>query len=115
MANKFLQSLEDVGKVFLKILADCDKAAVIAEPFVDVAFPALAPIYNAAANGAAAGLTAGKSAYNPAGTDEENVVAIALAVEPVVVQYAQTSGLPAPTTAQILKYAQALAASLKAI
>ena len=112
MANKFLSTLESIGKVFVTIFKDADKVAVAAEPFVDIAFPALAPIYNASANGAAAAIKAGQGAVVSTNTEAQNVVAVAIAVEPVLAQFAKDSGLPAPTTAIILQYAEALAASL---
>ena len=113
MANKFLSTLESIGKIFVTIFKDAEKVAVVAEPFVDIAFPHLAPIYNAAANGAAAAVKAGQGAVVSTNTDTQNVVSVAIAVEPVLAQFAKDSGLPAPTTATILQYAEALAASLK--
>jgi hypothetical protein len=113
MANKFLSKLESISKVFVTIFKDAEKIAVVAEPFVDIAFPHLAPIYNAAANGAAAAVKAGQGAVVSTNTETKNVVAVAIAVEPVLAQFAKDSGLPAPTTATIIAYAEALAASLK--
>ena len=113
MANKFISTLESIGKVFLTIFKDAEKVAVVAEPFVDIAFPHLAPIYNAAANGAAAAVKAGQGAVVSTNTETENVDAVAIAVAPVLEQFAKDSGLPAPTTATIIQYAEALAASLK--
>ena len=115
MANKFISTLETISKVFITIFKDAEKVAVVAEPFVDIAFPHLAPIYNAAANGAAAAVKAGQGAVVSTNTPTENVVAVAVAVEPVLAQFAKDSGLPAPTTAIILQYAEALAATLKVI
>ena len=114
MANKFEQTLENIGKAFVKVLEGVDKAAVVAEPFVDIAFPVLAPIYNTAANGAAAAIKAGQGVYNPQASDTDNLLAIALAVEPLLVQYAQQAGLTAPTMAVVLQYAAALQKSLAA-
>jgi hypothetical protein len=114
MANKIEQALESIGKGFVKVFEDVDKAAVVAEPFVDIAFPVLAPIYNAAANGAAAAIKAGQGAVSSTNTEVQNLLAIALAVEPLLVQYAQQAGLSAPTTATVLQYAGALQASLAA-
>jgi hypothetical protein len=115
MANKLISTLETISKVFLTIFKDAEKVAVIAEPFVDIAFPDLAPIYNAAANGAAAAVKAGQGAVVSTNTEAQNIVAIAIAVEPVLAQFAKDSGLPAHTTAIILQYAEALAASLKTL
>ncbi len=114
MANKFEQTLENIGKGFAKVLEGVGKAAAVAEPFVDIAFPFLAPIYNAAANGAAATIKAGQGVYNPQASDSDNLFAIALAVEPLLVQYAQQAGLTRPTTAVVLQYAAALQKSLAA-
>ena len=44
----------------------------------------------------------------------DNLLAIALAVEPLLVQFAQQAGLTAPTTATVLQYAAALQKSLAA-
>lgn len=112
--NKFEQTIQNIGKVFEKVFVDVDKAAVIAEPFVDIAFPFLAPIYNAAANGAAAAIKAGQGVYNPQASETDNLLAIALAVEPLLVQYAQQAGLTPPTTTTVLQYATALQKSLAA-
>ena len=112
MANQFEQKLEAFGKSFLKIFEGVDKVAVVAEPFVDIAFPVLAPLYNAAANGAAAAIKAGNASYSPDATENCNLLAIALAVEPVLVKYAEEAGLSAPTTATVLLYANALQKSL---
>ncbi len=114
MANKFEQTLANIGQVFVKVLEGVDKAAVVAEPFVDIAFPFLAPIYNAAANGAAATIKAGQGVYNPQASDTDNLLAIALAVEPLLMQYAQQAGLTAPTMAVVMQYAAALQKSLAA-
>ena len=114
MPTKLEQTLENIGKGFVNVFEGIDKAAVVAEPFVDIAFPFLAPIYNAAANGAAAAVKAAQGAYNPQASETDNLLAIALAVEPLLVQYAQQAGLSAPTTATVLQYAGALQASLAA-
>lgn len=113
MANKLVALLDSIGAIFVAGFKDAVKVAVIAEPFIDIAFPAVAPIYNAAANGAAAGIAAGKAAVQPGNTEAQNLVAIAVAVEPVLTQWAAASGLPAPTTATILKYAQALLTAMQ--
>ncbi len=112
--NKFEQTIQNIGKVFEKVFVDVDKAAVVAEPFVDIAFPIIAPLYNAAANGAAAATTAAKSAVVSTNTPVQNLVAIAAAIEPVLNQYATEAGLSAPTLAVLMQYAQALQTALAA-
>jgi hypothetical protein len=114
MANKLEQTLENIGKGFVKVFEGVDKAAVIAEPFVDIAFPPLAGIYNSAANGAAAAIKAAQGSVVSTNSESENLLAIALAVEPILVQYSQQAGLSAPTTATVLQYAGALQKSLAA-
>lgn len=112
--NKFETALQNICKVFVNIFKDVDRVAVLAEPFVDIAFPQLAPLYNAGANGAAAAIGAAKKVYVPAATDSENLVAITAAVEPILQQFATASGLTTPTIATVLAYAQALQQSIKA-
>jgi hypothetical protein len=112
--NNLEKQLESIGKAFLKIFDDADKAAVVAEPFVDVAFPILAPVYNAAANGAAAATKAGVAAIVPSASEADNMLAVAVAVEPILSKFAQAGGLPAPTTATVMTYAAALQKSLAA-
>ena len=86
----------------------------MAEPFVDIVFPSLAPIYHAATNGAAAALEAAQAAVVSTNTDSQNLLAITEAVEPILLDYAKAGGLSAPTTTTVLAYAQALQSSLKA-
>lgn len=112
--NKFETALQNICKVFVNIFKDIDRVAVIAEPFVDIAFPQLAPLYNAGANGAAAAISAANKVYVPTATDSANLVAIAVAVEPVLQQFATASGLTTPTTGTVMAYAQALQQSIKA-
>ena len=112
--NKFEQTIQNIGKVFEKVFVDVDKAAVIAEPFVDIAFPVIAPLYNAAASGAATATAAAKSAVVSTNTPVQNLVAIAAAIEPILNQYATEAGLSAPTLTVLMQYAQALQTALTA-
>lgn len=112
--NKFETALQNICKVFVNIFKDVDRIAVFAEPFVDIAFPQLAPIYNAGANGAAAAIGAANKVYVPAATDSENLVAITAAVEPILQQFATASGLTSPTIGTVMAYAQALQQGIKA-
>jgi len=111
--NKIETALQKVSAVFVKIFTDAEIVAVAAEPFVDILFPAVAPIYNSAANGAAAAKAAGLAAVVPGATEEQNLINVTVAIEPGLVKYAQASGLQTPTTATILAYAQALMPVLK--
>lgn len=110
--NKFEQTIQNIGKIFQKVVIDADGVAVVAEPFVDIAFPVIAPIYNAAANGAAAAEAAAKKATVATNTETQNLVAIAAAIEPILNQYASQAGLSAPTLATLMQYAQALQTSI---
>ena len=112
--NKFEQTIQNIGKIFQKVVIDADDVAVVAEPFVDIAFPVIAPIYNAAANGAAAATAAAKSAVVSTNTPVQNLVAIAAAIEPILNQYATEAGLSAPTLTVLMQYAQALQTALTA-
>lgn len=115
MANKFEKSLMNISKGFEHLFTGAGKIAVAAEPFVDIAFPALAPLYNAAANGAAAAVKAAQAAVVSTNTESQNLLAITVAVEPILLDYAKTAGLSTPTTATVLQYSQAIQASLKAV
>jgi hypothetical protein len=111
--NKIETALHAVGKAFENIFDEGDKVALFAEPFVDRAFPALAPLYNAGANGAAAAIAAAKGVLNPTASDSENLCAIAVAVEPILLKFASQTGLTPPSTAVVLLYAQDLQQGLK--
>ena len=112
MANKLETILENAGKIFTDAFKETDKVAVKAEPFVDIAFPALATVYNAAANGAAAAIAAATPVVDATKSETDNLIAVTLAVEPVLVKYAASAGLTVPTTAQVLQYAAALVIKL---
>jgi hypothetical protein len=113
--NKLEATLETIGRAFVDIFKDVDKVARAAEPFVDIAFPALAPVYNASANGADAAITAAKNAVSSTNTDSENLLAIAIAVEPVLAKFAADAGLSAPKTGVVIQYADALQKVLAAL
>ena len=113
--NKFETALQKVCAAFVKVFTDAEIVAVAAEPFVDILFPAVAPIYNSAANGAAAAKAAGQAAVVPGASEEQNLINVTVAIEPVLVKYSQASGLTTPTTATILAYAQALMPVLKLV
>jgi len=107
--NKIETALHAVGKAFENIFDDTDKVALFAEPFVDRAFPAL----YSGANGAAAAIAAAKGVLNPTASDSENLCAIAVAVEPILLKFASQTGLTPPSTAVVLLYAQDLQQGLK--
>jgi hypothetical protein len=111
--NKLETILHNISKGFADVFKDVDKAAVIAEPFVDYAFPALAPLYNAGSNGAAAAILAAQKVNVPTATDAQNLVSIAIAVEPILKDFATQTGLSIPTSGAVIGYAGAIQESLK--
>lgn len=115
MANKFENTIMKIGQDILKGLGIADEAGLIAEPFVDIAFPAFAPVYNAIVNGSAAAKTAATKTISSQYSDVQNVTAVVQAIEPILNEYAAAAGLSKPTIAQIMKYATALIESMKAI
>ncbi len=104
-----------VGVDLEKVIGAGAKVAAVAEPVVDILFPAVATLYNGAVNEAVKLLTAGQSAASQGGStpvELENVIA---AIEPSLVAYLQGEGLSAPTAAQLSSFTQSILASLQVL
>jgi hypothetical protein len=111
--NALETKLQKLGEELSSGIVTGDAVAVKAEPFVDALFPQYANLFNTVTNGAAQAITAAKSAYNPAATDVDNMVAVATAVEPIVIAHATQSGVSAPKTSKIMLYAKMAIAGFK--
>jgi hypothetical protein len=104
-----------VGVDLEKVIGAGAKVAAVAEPVVDILFPAVATLYNGAVNEAVKLLTAGQAAAAQGGgatVELENVVA---AIEPSLVAYLQAEGLPAPTAEHLNAFTQSILASLQVL
>lgn len=111
-----------LGTFFKKFGVDLEKvidvgakAAEVAEPVVDVLFPALAAVYNGAVNEAVKLLAAGQAAAAQGGSTTVQLENVAAAVAPELIAYAQQEGLPAPTAAHITAFTQAILTSLQVL
>lgn len=98
-----------------KVLEVGDAAAQVAEPVVDILFPAVGTLYNTAVNEAAKLLAAGSQAASQGGSAGVQLANVVAVVEPLLVAYAQQEGLPAPTAAQINAYTQLVLLSLQVL
>lgn len=97
----------------LKVLGYVEPIAQSAEPFVAIAAPAIAPLYNLTVT-----LIKNVEAVKIASGTTNGTAAMALVVqdlEPIAVTYLQSLGISAPTTAQVQAYAQAIYESLVAL
>lgn len=108
----FSSLLQHVGKFFKVIFSDATKVAEIAEPVVDIAFPAVAGLYNFTVQQAALAETAADGAK---GAGAQKLAAVIAAVTPYAVASLKADGVPEPTTAQITAYVNAVVASLNAL
>jgi hypothetical protein len=113
MANKFVSFLEKIGHGFLTGVHIGEDVAIVAEPFVDIVFPAIAPLYNGTVATITNAQAKAQAAIQPGNTQIQNFVSVTAALTPILESYAAAAGLPKPTADKISAYAEALLASLK--
>lgn len=104
-----------VGVDLEKVIGEGAKVAAVAEPVVDILFPEVAALYNGAVNEAVTALTAGQSAAAQGGSTAVELQNVAAAVEPQLITYLESQGLPAPTAAHVNAFTQSLLASLQVL
>jgi hypothetical protein len=107
--------LSDIGKGMAKFFGIAIKAAVIAEPIIDIAFPGISVLYNAAVTEAANAENAAIVAGAQSGSGAQKLAAVVAAITPAFNAYAAQAGLSAPTTQTIENYVNAVVATLNAI
>jgi len=108
--------LSDVGKGFEKFFGVAVKVAVAAEPFVDIAFPGIATLYNATVNEVAKAEAAALVAGAQTGTGPQKLAMVLQAIQPVFTEYATATGIPVAQQAQTIEnWVNAVVASLNAI
>jgi hypothetical protein len=112
--NNIEKVLDKIGRSLLDGLKALLPVAVLAEPFVDTAFPVVAGVYNATVGSIAAAKQAATNALDPTKSDVQNFAAATTAVTPILTAYAKTAGLAAPTQDVIMKYVADLLTDLKA-
>ena len=112
----FKTILSDVGKGLKKFLGIAVTAATAAEPFIDVAFPGIATLYNATVAEVAKAEAAAIAAGSQSGTGPQKLAMVIQAVEPVFAEYATATGIPSASQAAIIEnWVNAVVASLNAI
>lgn len=107
--------LKKAGVDLEKVLGIASEAAEVAEPVVDILFPAVGTLYNNAVNEAVKLLAAGQAAAAQGGTTTVQLANVAAAVAPQLIAYAEQEGLPAPTAEHINAFTQAILASLQVL
>lgn len=107
--------LKKAGADIEKVLGVASEAAEVAEPVVDILFPAIGTLYNSAVNEAVKLLAAGQAAASQGGSATVQLTNVAAAVAPQLIAYAEQEGLPAPTAEHINAFTQAVLASLQVL
>lgn len=110
--SDFISFLEHVGSFLRKVFTGATEVAEIAEPVVDIAFPSVAALYNFTVQQASLAEAAADGSH---GTGPQKLAAVVAAVTPYATQALKANGVPAPTTAQITAYVDAVVASLNAL
>lgn len=107
--------LQHVGNFFKTIFADVARVAVAAEPVVDVAFPGIAPLYNATVQAVATAEAAGTAAAGAQkGNGPAKLAAVTAAIEPIALAYLKQNNITA-NSAQIAAWINAVVATLNAL
>lgn len=104
--------LQHVGGFFKTLFTATTKVAAAAEPIVDIAFPSVASLYNFTVQQASLAETA---AAGTSGAGAQKSAAVIAAVTPYATAALKADGVPAPTSAQIASYVNAVVASLNAL
>ena len=107
--------LKKAGVDLEKVLGVATEAAQVAEPVVDILFPAVGTLYNSAVNEAVKLLAAGQAAAAQGGSSIVQLTNVAAAIAPQLIAYAEQEGLPAPTADHINAFTQAVLASLQVL
>lgn len=108
--------LEDIGNGFKKFFTGAEKVAVAAEPFIDIAFPGIASLYNTtvAAVGAAENAAIAAGAQNATGTQKLSMVTSSIEGS-FNAYWASLGHKTNPTQTDIETYINAVVATLNAI
>lgn len=118
MANKFLSILDHAGTAikdfFGKELPVAVTIAQDAEPFVDLAFPGIAVLFNSTVTMVANAEALGKSAASGAQTGPQKLAAVTAALEPVAIAYLKAQGITVDS-ATITAWVNAVVALLNTI
>lgn len=110
----FHSILADIGNALKKVFSIGVKAAIVAEPIVNIAFPGISALYNltvgAAANAEANAVVAGAQS----GSGPQKLALVVASIEKDFAAYAQAAGIPY-TQATIEAWVTAVVSTLNAI
>ena len=112
----FKSILSDIGHGIKNVFTVGDTVAKDAEPFVDIAFPGVAPLFNAVVQqvGLAEASAAAAGAEN--GTGPEKLALVVQSIEGSITDYENTNNLTTPLTQQQIEaVANAVVALLNAL
>ena len=107
--------LQHVGNFFKTIFADVEHVAVAAEPIVNIAFPSIAPLYDATVQMVATAQAAGAAAASGATSNNAaKLAAVTAAIEPIALAYLKQNGIVADST-HITAWVNAVVATMNAL
>lgn len=108
--------LSDIGNGLKTFFTDADKVATAAEPFVDIAFPGVAALYNTTVTAVGNAETAAIAAGAQSGSGAQKLAAVVASIESDFNAYWKSIGntTSAPQST-IENYVNAVVASLNAI
>lgn len=108
--------LDDVGSALKTFFTGAVKVAEAVEPFIDLAFPGLAALYNATVAAVAGAEASAALAGAQTGTGAQKLALVVSSIETSFNAYWKSIGnTTTPTQAQIEAYVNAVVASLNAI
>ena len=110
----FTSVLSDIGKGLKKFFTIATDAAQVAEPFIDVLVPGIAPLYNATVAAAVQAETAAIAAGSQNGTGAQKLAFVVAAIEKDFEAYAKTAGISYNATT-VQNWVNAVVATLNAI
>jgi hypothetical protein len=112
----FKSILSDIGNGVKKVFTVGDTAAKDAEPFVDIAFPGVAPLFNAVVQQVGLAEASAAEAGAETGTGAQKLAVVLQSIEGSIADYEQTNNLATPLTQQQIEaVANAVVAFLNAL
>lgn len=107
--------MSDIGRGLKKFFDVAVKAAEVATPFVDVAFPGIGGLYTATVAAAAQAEAAAVAAGQQNGSGPQKLAMVVSAIEKQFNDYAAVNGISNVTVSMIENWVNAVVASLNAI
>jgi hypothetical protein len=112
----FTSILKDVGNGLKKFFTVVIGVAEVAEPFVDVVFPGIAPLYNLTLSAVASAEAASIAASAQSTSSTQKLALVVSSIESSFNAYLLSIGVKTPATVQqIESYVNGVVASLNAI